>query len=83
MKIRFTCCNCNESFNVDAKNISAKDKLICPNCGSEFPENKLNSLGNALLKIADIQDSLYKENELGESEPTWRIGFVSSTNEHH
>lgn len=82
MKVKFTCCNCNENFNVDATNFKNKVSIVCPNCGTEFPKDNFKDLKDSVLKIQQIKDSLYNKNELGESLPSWHIDFLTSTNGH-
>ncbi|MEY8002017.1 hypothetical protein AB8U03_17875 [Clostridium sp. Mt-5] len=83
MKVRFTCCNCRESFNVDAENFENKSSLVCPNCGSEFPSDKLKILGDAVLKIEQVKKPLFKKGRLADDVPTWTISILDSTGEHY
>lgn len=79
MKVKFTCEKCHESFNVKAENFKNKDSLACPDCGVEFPKDKLKSLGEAVLKIQQVKKSLYEKDELGTDMPTWSVSFFDPT----
>ncbi len=51
MMYTFTCNKCLESFNVQSKYLVQKERLICPNCSNQLPDNvfeKLKSAAQAL-----------------------------------
>lgn len=58
MKIKFSCNNCYEDFNISAKYLIEKDGVICPNCSTEFPETSFSDLKDGIRKIEKCRDEL-------------------------
>lgn len=58
MKVNFTCNTCSENFFIEDKFISKKSKIICPNCGSEFPNEALINLQSAVESLTKAHKSI-------------------------
>ncbi|ADQ06479.1 hypothetical protein Calhy_0742 [Caldicellulosiruptor hydrothermalis 108] len=61
--IRFNCFVCDQSFNVELKNLPHKDSLSCPNCGQPMDNKAFQNIKDAAKLINEAIELLDKGNE--------------------
>jgi len=57
MKIEFHCTTCGTDFEMGEAYLGKKDKIICPTCGNEFPDEILSPLKDGI----DSVEKAYQE----------------------
>lgn len=73
--IKFTCPTCNETFRVDAKNLTEQNRysVVCSNCRTQLISQHLLSFAQNLNITSILFKEMLKEIEQKPIEEQWKI----------